>query len=410
MGEEKILSQKEIDELLKTLGEQDVKPAEVKDKKKVVSYDFKKPHKLTHQQLAALKNVFESTSKFIRANFQSFLKIMVECKLVAVEQLNYEEFLKSLPVPTCLYVLDVEGFHVSTIVEFSTGSVFPMIERILGSSKEVADLVERPLTDIEWDVADRVLDRLMQTMTESTKAGYFAKYNISSREANPRFISILTATEPVISVSYEFITAKSKGLISIAIPLEIVYRLLSQVSGSSTPFTSKTRQVTTKIFENTYFNLNCYIGEYPMTVKDLIAIKSGTVLRLENGTKNSVTVSVQGKRKFKGQLGEVGKGQKAVKIMGKLLDAKDKDFVKIENSDEKEVSDIANGVEFSLSVEIANKQIEFKEISTLSEGDVIRFEKNVDAELKAYVNGKHKAMGHAVRMGDKFGFQFTTFL
>jgi flagellar motor switch protein FliM len=285
-----------------------------------------------------------------------------------------------------------------------------MIEKILGSSKEITELVERPLTDIEWGVSDRIVDRFMQTMAESMRSGYFSKYGISSRESNPRFISILTATEPVISVSYEFVTAKSKGLISIAIPLEIIYKLVLQMTASAIPHIERRKQVSPKIFENAYFDLTCYFGGYPITVRDLVTIKSGTVLKIENGKANSVTVSIQGRKKFQGQIGEMEKNKRAVKVVDKTSEAREKSFIKIENGDQKEISDVANGVEFTLSVEVANKQIEFSELGTLSEGDVIRFDKSVDSEFRAFINGKPKALGHAVRVGDKFGFQFTTFL
>lgn len=410
MAEERSLSQKEIDELLKTLGEQEVETTTVKETKAAVEYDFKKPHRLNNQQLLLLRNVFESLAKFIKSSFQPLLRAPVDCKMIAVEQLNYEEFLKSLPIPSCLYVLNLEGHHVTPIIEFSSGAIFPMIERILGSSAELSESIERPLTDIEWEVADRVLHNMIKTISTSIKLPYMNQYSIASRETNPKFVSVISTTEPIVSVTFEFtIAAKSKGLISIALPLKVAYDVLGKLTSSVGTGTSRQKKVPVESFDDAAFELSCFVGKFTLNLGDLFRIQEGTEIKFKDKLNNLLYVSIQNKPKFKGELGELDKGVRAVKIGKKLDDHIDGEDLDLTHKEESESSDIANGVEFDMSVEIATKKLDFEQVTSLSEGTIIKFEQKVDGDLKAYINGKLKGYGKAVRVGDKFGFKFTSF-
>lgn len=411
MADEKILSQSEIDELLKTLGEAPPESAvaeEAVEEKKVSIYDFKKPHKLNNQQIAILKNIFESAARSVRGGFQSFLRLSLECKLLAVEELNYEEFLKSLPVPTCIYLLDVRGIHVPMVVEIGPVALFPMIERIFGSTKNVGETTERALTDLEWDVADRVLEKLLSTFAEAVKFDSLKYYNIAVRESNPLYVSVLSATEPLVSVSYEISISGKSGLLSIGVPFEVVHKLIVRASAAATPAPARPRTLDVRSFGMATFDMSCYVADATVPLEDLLHLQEGTTFKFEEKLNDMLFVSIQGIRKFKGELGEIGKNVRAVKIADKAPEFVAQPRVSIENKGAQESSDAINNAEFDVSVEVARRKVLLDDICALAEGDVFKFDKHVESDLKLYVNGVFKGTGKAVKVGDKFGFQFTS--
>ena len=59
----------------------------------------------------------------------------------------------------------------------------------------------------------------------------------------------------------------------------------------------------------------------------------------------------------------------------------------------------------TVSVHLANRQMELKQLMGLSPGSLITFSKRCDELLELYVNNRRYARGEAVKVGEKFGLK-----
>ena len=59
----------------------------------------------------------------------------------------------------------------------------------------------------------------------------------------------------------------------------------------------------------------------------------------------------------------------------------------------------------TISVHLANRQMELKQLMGLSPGSLLTFNKRCDELLELYVNNRRFARGEAVKVGEKFGLK-----
>ena len=94
-----VLSQEQIDELLKAIeaGDDDFSP--VRDYRKIKIYDFKRPDKFSKQELRELSCVAETYARNIRRFLTCEYDINTKIHVASVDQLTFEEHIRALPTP-----------------------------------------------------------------------------------------------------------------------------------------------------------------------------------------------------------------------------------------------------------------------------------------------------------------------
>lgn len=108
-----ILSQDEIDALLSTVSDENDSGGLGGDggddfdsfggpdfvPKKISVYDFRRPDRVSKEQLRSIRNLHDKFARNFSSNLSSFLRTITDISLVGVDQMTYGEFLMSLPDP-----------------------------------------------------------------------------------------------------------------------------------------------------------------------------------------------------------------------------------------------------------------------------------------------------------------------
>ena len=105
----KILSQEEIDALLKNVGKDDGKTSyEVigGNEKKVSLYDFSHPQLLSKEQERMIENIHENFCRSYSVYLSAQLRLLAEIRQLSIEQYSYSEFVTSVSNRSCLYIMD----------------------------------------------------------------------------------------------------------------------------------------------------------------------------------------------------------------------------------------------------------------------------------------------------------------
>lgn len=108
MGE--VLSQSEIDNLLKALssGELDVDEMKNTEEKQVKNYDFARPSKFSKEHLRTLEIIFEHFGRLLSTNLPAYLRKTVNVEVVNSEVVIYSEFSNALSNPVLLGVVGMQ--------------------------------------------------------------------------------------------------------------------------------------------------------------------------------------------------------------------------------------------------------------------------------------------------------------
>ena len=121
-------------------------------------YDFKRPERVSKDQMRALEALHEGFGRNFGAALSGYLRTIVEVNVASIEQLTYSEFIHSLPNPTCFNLLKAEQLDGQLCLEISPLIIYPIIDRLLGGSNADLFIPQRPLTQIEQRLVQRITD------------------------------------------------------------------------------------------------------------------------------------------------------------------------------------------------------------------------------------------------------------
>ncbi|MDO8834253.1 MAG: hypothetical protein Q7V01_01600, partial [Vicinamibacterales bacterium] len=159
----KILTQEEIDLLLGSATElrKEEPPAPTMQTVNSVAYDFRRPDRVSKEQIRALQLMHDRFARNVSASLSAYLRTVTDMSIVSVEQLTYSEFLMSLPDPTAFYALGMSPLDGVGALELNPAVAFMMIDRILGGSGKGVQLT-RALTEIEQNVVDGIIKLILE--------------------------------------------------------------------------------------------------------------------------------------------------------------------------------------------------------------------------------------------------------
>jgi flagellar motor switch protein FliM len=116
-----ILSQNEIDELLKALntGEIDVQNISTEpEEKKVRNHDFRRPSKFAKDHIKSLNIIYDNYARLMTNFLSGYLRTLVQVEVISVEAIAYYEFNNSISNPAVLSIVDFSPLPGSVILKW----------------------------------------------------------------------------------------------------------------------------------------------------------------------------------------------------------------------------------------------------------------------------------------------------
>ena len=302
----KVVSQDELDALLTA----DASPAD-----EVTRYDFRRPDRITKEQLRSLHFLHDRFAQNIATSVSAFLRSTTEVNIVSVDQVSYGEFLMSLPDPTVFYAMTMRPLDTLMAVELNPVIALAMIHRMLGGSGE-AEHIDRPLTEIEQNVVDSMAKMLMEHLTDSWRATGNVQFSIHSRETRPQMLQVTGRNEIVVVILFLVKIGETRGTLKLCIPASAIEAVGDSFSQS------RSRAARVPSGEDTA-RLAANLGRVPLGVtahlsttlsaRELVALRPGDVLTLGRHTGQPVTVSVGSQPVYVGHL-TVQNGSLAIRV------------------------------------------------------------------------------------------------
>ena len=328
-----ILSQDEINVLLnavpskKTVTDTSVQAEQLRTDKIISSrqrraniekYDFTMPSRLSKDHLKALNALHSSYAKSLGSYFSMSLRTVVEIECVNIEQLNYGEYLSSLFDPTCVGVFSMKPLRGVSMLEISMPLAFPIIDILLGGSG-APKLYNRNLTVIEETIITRVIEKALSILQESWERSVDLRIKLERLENNPPFIQAATTGDPVILILLDVKFDNARGMMSLCFPFLTIQQALTNLRREEFP--SSVDDESTKTCSNTmqthirqlHLPISVRYAPSPVTLGELLELKKGDVIILQNAKKDQVQVLITGKMKYNGKPGMVN-GKRAVQI------------------------------------------------------------------------------------------------
>jgi len=310
-----VLDQSEVDALLAAMDEGGVSAAEEVDTrgaqvdKEVHSYDFKRPERVSKEQIRAIEGIHEAFARNLGASLSGFLRTIVEVRVATAEQLTYSEFIYSLPNPTNFNLLTAEPLEGQLCLEISPLIIYPIIDRLLGGSNSELFIPQRPLTMIEQRLVGRITDRALSTLTDSWSDLCEVKFKIVEVESNPHLVQIVAPNEIVVVIGFEIKIGNRAGTMSLCLPFKVIEPVMGKlVTQSWLAYQHKSipedkSQDIARGLAATYVDISAHLAETSITVDELIDLQPGDIIQTQKPVGAEMILQVKGENQFAGLLG-----------------------------------------------------------------------------------------------------------
>ena len=333
-----VLDQSEVDALLAAVESGDVKaepegPATrvfsarrggmVEGDLEIRAYDFKRPERVSKDQMRALENLHEGFSRNFGAALSGFLRTIMEVKVASIEQMTFSEFTHSLPNPTCFCLLSCDPLEGKMCLEISPLIIYPVIDRLLGGSNADLFIPQRPLTAIEMRLVSKILDRAKHALEEAWKNVLSLTFQLEETESNPALVQIVPPNEVVVVVGFELKMGGRAGTMSLCIPYNVIEPVVDKLSNQTWAAYKRNtgnKQLRHRMaghLDSAKLEVNSVLADTTIKLSDLMSLQVGDIILTEKPASAPLTLAVEGKRKFIGQLGQY-RGNRAFKVQRPL--------------------------------------------------------------------------------------------
>ncbi len=329
-----VLSQDEIDQLLTAISSGEIETESVsqtQEQRKIKIYDFKRPDKFSKEQIRTVSIMHETFARLTTTAMSAQLRSLVNVHVASVDQLTYEEFIRSIPNPTTLGIINMDPLKGSAVLEIDPAITFSIIDRLFGGKGE-GTKVNRDLSDIEQSVMENIIVRILGNLREAWSQVIDLRPRLGQIETNPQFAQIVPPTEMVILVTLETKVGEVEGMMNFCIPYLTIEPIISKLSAQymyssvRSGGTTENLNILKERLSMIGITVSAEIGNMNLTVRDLLSLQRGDVVRLPDvRTGDPMVLKIGNREKFMCRPGVVG-SKLAVQIIEKLEEVTKSEF------------------------------------------------------------------------------------
>lgn len=323
---DEVLSQNEIDALLSaiTSGEMDAEQLKNEEKeKKVREYDFKRALRFSKDQIRSITRIHENYARLLTTFLSTQLRTYVSISVTSVDQIPYEEFIRSIPKLTVLNIYSVSPLDGKLLMEINPNIAYALIDRILGGEGNSLDR-NNSLTEIEKILLKQIFEKGIYCLEESWSSIAEIDPILEEFEENPQFIQMVSPNETVVVVSLSANVGKSSGVINICIPYIILEPIIQKLSDHYWMQTNeKTRDQLaydqlSKHVEDAEVMISSVLGEAKITIEEFLNLNNGDVIALHTAIDDPLKLIVNNQSKYFVQPG-IFKNRISVQILEEII-------------------------------------------------------------------------------------------
>jgi len=328
------LDQSDIDQLLAGLGAEPEEQGQGSDRiysrrrirpepGDVSDYDFKRPERVSKDQMRALQTLHEGFARNFGASLSGYLRTIVEIKVAACGQMTYYEFVSGLPNPTSFNLIESDMLDGQICLEIAPLIVYPIIDRLLGGSTRELFIPQRPVTQIEERLVDNVIQRALHTLSEAWENVRPMKFETTASESNPQLVQIVPPNEVVVVISFEIKLSNRAGTMNLCIPYNVIEPVMEELSSQNwfsaagqRPSAQTQARITHRLREASV-GIRGLLARTTISMRDLVNMSVGDVILTETRATDPVTVMVEDEPTYFAALGQ-HRDARALRVTGSV--------------------------------------------------------------------------------------------
>jgi len=268
-------------------------------------YDFSASEKITKEELRSITLLYENFARLVEASISNTVRTGAEVSVEETVQGSFGDYIPAMPTPALISILSLKPLERNILMVFSMNLVLFFIDRLLGGTSE-SDMADREPTEIEKTVAERIVGKIMDCFKDTWSHVMPLEPCIVDKETNPQFIRAISFHEHVVMVTLTIKVGTVTGSMQVVMPVVMLKPLISKLNiqglmlaGQKTKIGSDVRARTMeRNLDAVKLGLSVHLSKLPISLKELVRLKEGDLVRLRSTVTDSVEVLINNSPKF----------------------------------------------------------------------------------------------------------------
>lgn len=313
---ENILSQEEVDALLRGVAEEPAGTGEGKGAGAVRTYDIGRQDRIVPGHLPALEMINERFAGSFRLGLIDLIRRPAKISAGPVSIVKYGEFTHNLTTPSHLNLVRMAPLRGTALFAFDPNLVFLVVDNLFGGDGRYPMHAEgHVFTLAEQRIIRKMLGIALAEYAQAWAPVHQIKPEYVRAETNSQFANIALPTEMTIVTTFNIELGSAGGDFHICLPYSMIEPIRDRLAGASecdraTADVSWATEMRAQV-QDAEVELVANLGLAVITLRQILDLKSGDVISLD--LPEAVVAEVDGVPLFKCQYGQKN-GQLALKV------------------------------------------------------------------------------------------------
>ena len=246
------------------------------------SCNFRYAGRLSNENARAMTALHEKFALNVTTSLELYLGTSLHLNLVSLEQMALVDYISGMASSNYLLPCALTVMESSCLLEMDTALVFPIIDLLLGGTGAASE-GSRELTEIDEEIMQSVTALVIKQIESSWRT-----LNLSlkpGRCIKPGFIQqVFMANEKLVLLMFEMTIGETTGLFNLVLPTSFVGFLLRHLKAAQSKKSSSLRSIRNPSLRERILDCDFVVASdvthMRVPVKDLIELRTGTILRM----------------------------------------------------------------------------------------------------------------------------------
>lgn len=283
---EDILSQEEVDALLRGVTGEPEEAKEAEAGGGVRSYDIGRQERIVRGRMPTLELINERFARLLRIGLFNFMRRTAEISVGPVRVQKYSEFVRNLVVPTNLNLIHMNPLRGTALFIFDPNLVFLVVDSLFGGDGRFHVRVEgRDFTPTEQRIIRNMLNVAFEEYKKAWDPIYPVEFEYVRSEMNTQFANIATPTEVVVTTTFNVELGAGGGDFHVCMPYAMIEPirdlLYSSMQADRTEVDRRWINLMRSQLQTAEVDLVANLGSARVTLGQILNLKAGDVISLD---------------------------------------------------------------------------------------------------------------------------------
>ncbi|MBR2513363.1 MAG: flagellar motor switch protein FliM [Halomonas sp.] len=339
MSQDDLLSQEEIDALLKGVSGDDEPSASAshsESESRIRPYDPATQHRVIRERLHALDFINERFARYFRNSLFNLIRRSADITVESVRYQSFSDFSRNVPVPTNLNLVSMKPLRGSALVVFPPNLVFMVVDNLFGGDgRFVTKSDGREFTNTEQRIIQRLLNLALEAYQEAWKVVYPLEAHFLRSEVQSKFANITNSpNEIVVNTKFNIEVGNLSSNFQICMPYAMIEPLrdllANPINDSNHDHDGTWSRRMASELRHSEVELVAEFAQIPSRIAHVMGLKKGDVLPMD--IPQTITARVDGVPVMECEYGSQLQ-QRALRVLhmidhAALNNVSSKDFIK----------------------------------------------------------------------------------